>query len=194
MSDEKVDTSRDAKMTSKDVMEMAAHLMFNMPEPDADGVLDDDELELWESELKHVCTSISDKVHVMTCVADRLAAEAAFIRGQEQGLAKLRKVALNKRDRVVARARHWLETVEGMTGDAKVKTSAGTVKLQRSKREVVRVADGATLPDSMCRIKRDPDLKALMQLYKDTGAELLPDGVTVEESHSEAVMWSGKVK
>ena len=195
MSDETVDNqSPAAKMTTKDVVEMAAHLMMNMPGPDELGVFDDEELELWEEEFKHVCTSISDKVHVLTCVADRLAAEADFVKRQEVGLASLRKTALSKRERVIDRAKHWLATVEGMTGHAKVKTSAGPVKLQRSSRSVVRVADGAELPDSMCRIKRAPDLGKLMQVYKDTGADMLPTGVTIEESHSEAVMWPGKVK
>ena len=188
------ENDKGAMLTTQDVFELSAHLMMNMPEPDAEGVFDDEELETWENELRFVCSSVADKVMVFRMLADRVANEANFVRSQEEVLIARRKILQRKRDRLVARMRDLLFAAEQMTGEAKVTTSDSSwVGIRRTVKKVVRVPDGLELPDHFTRIKRAPDKTALMECHRETPG-LLPEGVTVEDSHSESVMWPGKVK
>ena len=183
-------------LTTQDVLELSAHLLINMPEPDGDGVFDDEELETWENEMRFVCSSLSDKVLVFRMLADRVANEAAFVRSQEDALSSRRGILEHKRERMLTRLRDLLYTHEKLTGKSKVETSDSSwVSIRRAVKKVVRIATGCEdgLPDHFVRVKRTADKVALMQCYADT-PDLLPTGVTVEDSHSEAVMWPKKVK
>ena len=182
------------RLTTNEVIELSAHLMLSMPEPDSDGVFDDEELESWEAGLRFVCSSLADKALAYRVLADRLANEAAFVRNNEDALKGRRRILENKRERLVSRLRDLLVTQERLTGESKVGTpDESWVSIRRSGRKVVRVSSYAELPDHFVRIERTADRVALMQCYADT-PDLLPEGVTVEDSHSEVVMWPGKVK
>lgn len=186
-----------AALTVADVIDLSMAIMDDHPEPDADGVFDDAALAEWEEELKFVCSSIADKVHVLRAVADRLATEANFVRSQENVLVARRKTLASKRERVIDRMRELLIAAEQLEGKPKVKTGDSSwVSIRRVSNKVVQVAEGYVdkLPSFFVRVRKDPDKAALMKLYQDTGEDFLPEGVTVEESHSEAVMWPGKVK
>ena len=190
------ENDKGSSLTTQDVLELSAHLLINMPEPDGDGVFDDAELETWENEMRFVCSSLADKLHVFRMLADRVATEAAFVRSQEDALSSRRKILEQKRERLIGRMRDLLYTHEKLTGKPKVKTSDSSwVSIRRAVKKVVRVATGCEedLPDHFVRGKRTADKAALMQCYADT-PDLLPAGVTVEDSHSEAVMWPKKVK
>jgi hypothetical protein len=190
------ENGKEPSLTTQDVLELSAHLLINMPEPDGDGVFDDAELETWENEMRFVCSSLSDKVLLFRMLADRVANEAAFVLSQEDALSSRRSILEQKRDRLISRLRDLLYTHEKLTGKPKVETSDHSwVGIRRAVKKVVRIATGCEdgLPDHFVRVKRTADRAALMQCYTDT-PDLLPTGVTVEDSHSEAVMWPKKVK
>ena len=181
-------------LTTQDVIELSASLMSCMPEPDSDGVFDDEELDAWESQMRFVCSSAADKLMLFRMIADRLANEASFVRSQEDVLVSRRKGVERKRLGVIERMKSLLVATEHMTGTPKVVTSDSSwVGIRRTVKKVVRVPEGLELPEHFLRVKSAPDKSALMDCYKETPG-LLPEGVTVEESHSESVMWPGKVK
>lgn len=182
--------------TADDIIEAATHLMHSMPQPDGDGVFDEQAIEEWEQQLENVFSNMRETAHVYRTLADKLMHESHFVASQEELLRSRRKMLGKKREFVIARLRAVLEAQEALTGKPKIETvDKSWVGIRRSARKVVHVAEGviAGLPSHFTKQTVTPDKVALMNCYKDT-PQLLPDGVRVEESHSEAVMWPGKIK